>query len=216
MASRFRRIGKEIQQFLKDPPDHIFIDFNEEDMTHLEVLFIGPRYTPYSRMFMRFTVDFPGEYPIKPPKVVFTSSYNRKIHPNVFPGGWLCLSTLNTGDASGWVPSINFTALMTTIYSMFTKEMIMIDNTHSHEKSTDFFPGVIYDTFYINSRLLNDEKNAKFKKIMQDYTNVHREWYVRKLERLSEDHDGKDLKNYYQARKANFKSLIPAFLSKEE
>ena len=107
MTGRLRRIGKEIQQFNEDPPEHIFIDFEEEDMTHLEVLFIGPRYTPYSRMFMRFTIDFPLQYPIKPPKVVFTSSYNRKIHPNVFPGGWICLSTLNTGDSSGWVPSIN-------------------------------------------------------------------------------------------------------------
>ena len=115
MAVRLRRIGKEIQQFLKEPPEHIYIDYKEEDMTHLEVLFIGPRYTPYSRMFMRFAIDFPEGYPIKPPKVVFTSSYGRKIHPNVFPGGWICLSTLNTGDASGWVPSINLTALLIVI-----------------------------------------------------------------------------------------------------
>nr|QBK87223.1 MAG: ubiquitin-conjugating enzyme E2 [Marseillevirus LCMAC201] len=214
MSARLRRISKEIQQFRNDPPDYIYIDFNEEDLTHLEVLFIGPRYTPYSRIFMRFTVDFPTEYPIKAPKIVFTSSYNRKIHPNVFPGGWVCLSTLNTGDSSGWVPSINLTALLATIYSMFTKEMIMNDNTHAHEKSTDFFPGVMYDTFYINSKLLVDENNEQFKKIMMDYTNSHREWYIRKLERLSQEHDGKTLKNYYRARKANFKSLIPAFTVK--
>ncbi len=214
MAARLKRIGKEIQQFLADPPEHIHIDFDENDMTRLEILFIGPRYTPYSRMFMRFRINFPSEYPIKPPKVEFTSSYNRKIHPNVFPGGWLCLSTLNTGDSSGWVPSINLTALLATIYSMFTKEMIMLDNTHSHEKSTDFFPGVIYDTFYINSQLLKDEQNLKLKEIMTKYTNSHREWYLRKLEKLSKEYDGKELKNYYQARKANFKALIPAFRSK--
>ena len=213
MAGRLRRITKEIQQFLEDPPDHIYIDFDEQDMTHLEVLFIGPRLTPYSRMFMRFTVDFPEEYPIRPPKVVFTSSYARKIHPNVFPGGWICLSTLNTGDSSGWVPSINITALLTTIYSMFTKEMIMIDNTHTNEKSEEFFPGIMYDTFYINSRLMHDEKNEKLKEIMHDYTDDHREWYIRKLERLSAEHDGKELRNYYQNRKANFKALIPAFKS---
>nr|QBK88070.1 MAG: ubiquitin-conjugating enzyme E2 [Marseillevirus LCMAC202] len=210
-----KRIIKEIQQFLQEPPEHIYIDFNENDITHLEILFIGPRYTPYSRMFMRFTVDFPSEYPIKPPKVVFTSSYNRKIHPNVFPGGWLCLSTLNTGDSSGWVPSINLTALLATIYSIFTKEMIMTDNTHSHEKSTEFFPAVMYDTFYITSKLLIDEQHEKLKKVMTNYTNSHREWYFRKLERLSQEYDGKELKNYYQARKANFKLLTPAFRSKE-
>lgn len=211
MNGRLKRISKEIAQLQTDPQEHIYMDFNESDMTHLEVLFIGPRHTPYSRMFMRFTIDFPSEYPIQAPKVVFTSSYNRKIHPNVFPGGWLCLSTLNTGDSSGWVPSINLSALLTTIYSMFTKEMIMNDNTHSHEKSEDFFPGVMYDTLYITSRLLKDEQNEKFKKVMVDYVDRHREWYVRKLERLSEEYDGKNLQNYYETQKANFKSLIPAF-----
>ena len=211
MNGRLKRISKEIAQFQTDTPEHIYVDFNEADMTHLEVLFIGPRYTPYSRMFMRFTVDFPSEYPIKAPKVVFTSSYNRKIHPNVFPGGWLCLSTLNTGDSSGWVPSINLSALLTTIYSMFTKEMIMNDNTHSHEKSEEFFPGVMYDTLYITSKLLKDEQNEKLKKVMVDYVGCHREWYMRKLEKLAKEYDGKNLKNYYETRKANFKSLIPAF-----
>ena len=195
MAGRIKRIGKEIEQFQKDSPEYIYIDFNDTDITHLEVLFIGPRFTPYSRMFMRFKIDFPDDYPIKAPKVVFTSSYNLKIHPNVFPGGWLCLSTLNTGDSSGWVPSINLSALLTTIYSMFTKEMIMLDNTHSHEKSTDFFPGVMYDTLYITSQLLKDEQNVNFKKIMIDYVAHHHEWYIRKLERLSEEYDGKELKN---------------------
>ncbi len=211
MTGRIKRISKELEQFRKDSPEYIYIDFNDADITHLEVLFIGPRFTPYSRMFMRFTIDFPDEYPIKAPKVVFTSSYNRKIHPNVFPGGWLCLSTLTTGDSAGWVPSINLTALLTTIYSMFTKEMIMIDNTHSHEKSTDFFPGVMYDTLYITSQLLKDEHNEKFKQVMTNYVVRHRDWYMRKLERLSEEYDGKELKNYYQSRKANFKALISAF-----
>ncbi len=201
------RIIKEIQQFMNDPPEHVYVDFDDKDLTHLEVLFIGPRFTPYSRMFMRFTVDFSKEYPIKPPKVQFTSSYDRKIHPNVFPGGWICLSTLTTGDDSGWVPSINLTALLATIYSMFTKEMIMLDNTHDHEKSEKFFPGIMYDTFYITFKLLRDEQNEKLKKIMVDYTESHKDWYDRKLERLSKEHDGKMLDNYYKARRADFKSL---------
>lgn len=211
MSVRLRRIGKELEQFQQDPPDYIFIDYDEKDITHLEVLIIGPRYSPYSRMFLRFTVDFPETYPIKPPKVVFTSSYDRKVHPNVFPGGWICLSTLTTGDNEGWVPSLNISAVLKTIYSMFTKEMIMVDNTHAHEKSEDFFPGVMYDTFYINTQLLKSEGNVKFRKIMEDYVKNHREWYIRKLERLAKEHDGKTLKNYYQPRVANFAALIPTF-----
>lgn len=211
MANKNKRILKEIQQFKQDPPKHIFIDFNEQDISHLDILFIGPRYTPYSRMFLRFSIDFPAEYPIKPPKVVFTSSYDRKIHPNIFPGGWVCLSTLNTGDSSGWVPSINLTSLLATIYSMFTKEMILIDNTHFHEKSEKFFPAVMYDCFYISAKLLKDENNQQIKNIMTDYLSKHRDWYLRKLSRLSKTYDGKILKNYYNDKKANFAALIPYF-----
>lgn len=211
MASKLRRITKEIKALEDDPNDHIYIDYNDANLTHIEVLFIGPRYTPYSRMFMRFQVDFPEGYPIKPPKVVFSSSYQRKIHPNVFPGGWICLSTLNTGTDSGWVPSISLSALLATIYSMFTKEMIQIDNTHTHDKSEDFFPAVMYDTFYITSKLINDEKNPKFKKIMNDYVEKHRDWYLRKIDRLGEEHDGKSLKNYYEPQTANFKALKKCF-----
>ena len=210
--ARLRRLTKEIQQFMEDPPEHIWIDYSDDNLTNIQVLFIGPRYSPYSRMFLRFQIDFPEEYPIKPPKVQFTSSHSRKIHPNVFPGGWVCLSTLNTGDASGWVPSINLTALLATVYSMFTKEMIMTDNSHEHEKSEEFFPGIMYDTFFITEQLLKHETNEKFKKIMYDYLESHREWYVRKLTRLAEEWDGKELRNYYQNRVANFGALIPTFL----
>lgn len=211
--ARVRRLTKELAQFMEDPPnEHIYIDYDDSDLTHIQVLFIGPRYTPYSRMFMRFSINFPEEYPIKPPKVEFTSSYGRKVHPNIFPGGWVCLSTLNTGDNSGWVPSISLSALLTTIYSMFTKEMIMIDNTHEHEKSEEFFPGIMYDTFYATEKLLRDERNGKFKDIMQEYIDTHREWYIRKLAKLSEEWDGKELRNYYTNRIANFQELIPTFL----
>lgn len=213
MNARLKRITKELEQLAKEPLEHIFIDYDESNLTHLEVLFIGPRYTPYSRMFMRFTIDFPELYPIKPPKVVFSSSYDRKIHPNVFPGGWLCLSTLNTGDDSGWVPTISLSSLLITIYSMFTKEMIMTDNTHEHEKSDKFFPGVMYDCFYIQTKLIKNEQNEMFRTIMTSYIEKHIDWYLRKLEKLSADYDGKKLDNYYQPHKADFKAFIPIFES---
>lgn len=214
MDSRIRRITKEIQQFMDDPPDHIYIDFDEQNVTHLEVLIIGPRLTPYSRMFMRLTIDYPADYPIKPPKIVFSSHYNRKIHPNIFPGGWICLSTLEAGNPAGWVPSINLGSVLTTIYSMFTKEMIMIDNTHVHEKDDSFFPGIMWDTFYITSRLIVEESNPKLSKIMRDYVLAHKDWYIRKLTRLSDEYDGKMLPNFYEARVAQFKELIPIFRKK--
>lgn len=206
------RIAKELEELITNPPDYIYVDYNDDDLSTIEVLFIGPRYTPYSRMFFRFRVRFGEEYPIKPPKITFESSYGRKIHPNIFPGGWICLSTLNTDENAGWAPSIRLSALLVTIYSMLSEEMIKTDNTHTHDKSSEFFPAVMYDCFYITRRLLHEEQNPKFRQIMTEYVDRHREWYIRKLERLSEQHDGKVLPNYYENYTADFKSLIPGFV----
>lgn len=213
MAQRFKRIAKELQLFNASPVKNIFLDFSENNLAVLHILMIGQRHTPYSRMFLRFRLEFPDDYPLKPPKIALTSSYDRKIHPNVFPGGWICLSTLNVGDSSGWVPSISLSALLITIYSMFTAEMIQIDNTHINERSTKFFPAIMQDTFHITTKLLHDEHNSTFKQIMHNYVAKHKDWYVRKLERLSRAHDGKLLDNYYtaQATAGNFKLLLEQF-----
>src|ERR1700719_149785 len=115
-----KRLLKELSQLEKEPLDHVYIDYKDDNVKIINVLMIGARDTPYSRMFLRFLINIPEDYPLKPPIVTFANSYNKKIHPNVFPGGWLCLSILNTGnDKLGWVPSINLSALLTSIYSMF-------------------------------------------------------------------------------------------------
>jgi ubiquitin-protein ligase len=49
-----KRILKELQQIEKDPLDHIFIDYSESNIRLINVLMIGERNTPYSRMFLRF------------------------------------------------------------------------------------------------------------------------------------------------------------------
>jgi len=211
MNTKLKRISKELDNLHKEPIKYIYIDYDDSKIDHLEILFIGPRFTPYSRMFMRFTIQFPDMYPIQPPKVIFTSSYDRKIHPNIFPGGWLCLSTLNVGDSSGWVPTISLSSLLVTLYSMFSKEMIQIDNTHTHDKSPDYFPAVMFDCFYITAKLLQDEPNLKFKEIITSYVKKHSDWYIRKLNKLSLEYDGKCLKNYYLNEVADFKSLIESF-----
>lgn len=214
MNIRDKRITKELYEIMENPLDYIYIDYDENDMTKLQILFIGPRNTPYSRMFLRFEWIYSDDYPIKPPKITFISSYNKKIHPNIFPGGYVCLSTLNRGDDSGWVPSLSLRTILATLYSMLNAEMIQSsDNTHTHEMSSDFFPGIMHDTFYITIKLLTEEKNAMFKKIMNDYVLTHKNWYIRKLEKLSKRYDNKILKFYYDNifsnnKSANFASFI--------
>lgn len=47
------------------------------------------------------TVEYPNEYPSKPPKVKFPAGF---YHPNVYPSGTICLSILN--EDQDWRPAI--------------------------------------------------------------------------------------------------------------
>lgn len=47
------------------------------------------------------TIEFPEEYPSKPPKVKFPAGF---YHPNIYPSGTVCLSILN--EEQDWRPAI--------------------------------------------------------------------------------------------------------------
>ncbi len=206
-----KRLLSELATLQKEPLDYIYINYNEANVKKINVLMVGGRETPYSRMFLRFLIEIPDQYPFEPPKITFTGNYDKKIHPNLIVA-YVCLSTLNTGDKHGWVPTISLSSLLTTLYSIFTKEMIFTDNSHEHEKSTDYFPGIMHDTFYITCRLLKDEQNKEFKEIMTEYATIHKQWYIEKLKKLSVQYDGNPLPNYYSPiHKANFAGFIPTF-----
>jgi ubiquitin-conjugating enzyme E2 I len=52
-------------------------------------------------------VVFSDEYPIRPPKVIFTPPL---FHVNVYPEGNVCLSIINEGD--GWKASISLKQIL--------------------------------------------------------------------------------------------------------
>ncbi|RCK66299.1 SUMO-conjugating enzyme UBC9 [Candida viswanathii] len=53
------------------------------------------------------TIEFPEEYPSKPPKVQFPKDF---YHPNVYPSGTVCLSILN--EDSDWRPVITLKQIL--------------------------------------------------------------------------------------------------------
>lgn len=47
------------------------------------------------------TIEYPDDYPSKPPKVKFPAGF---YHPNIYPSGTVCLSILN--EDQDWRPAI--------------------------------------------------------------------------------------------------------------
>lgn len=59
------------------------------------------------------TIQFPDEYPSKPPKVQFDKGF---YHPNVYPSGTVCLSILNEEQA--WRPTLTLTQILTGVQEL--------------------------------------------------------------------------------------------------
>jgi len=61
----------------------------------------------------RLDIEFPDEYPDKPPKCKFVPPL---FHPNVFPSGTVCLSILN--EEKDWKPSLTVKQLLLGIQDL--------------------------------------------------------------------------------------------------
>ncbi len=76
-------------------------------------LITGPSDTPYEQGMFKLTIEFPDEYPFKPPKVEFVT---RIYHPNISGNGSICLDILNTPCL--WSPALTVQKVVLSIISL--------------------------------------------------------------------------------------------------
>jgi len=88
------------------PSQGIWVFGYSSRMDILTVFISGPRKTPYHNSLFEFEIYLPAEYPHEPPQVHYVS-FGRRLNPNLYEEGKVCLSLLGTwqGRASElWVP----------------------------------------------------------------------------------------------------------------
>ena len=72
-----------------------------------------------------FSVNFPSEYPIHPPKVeIETSDGVTRFHPNLYVTGKVCLSILGTFSGPKWSSIMNLESIFMSIYSLLNDNPI--------------------------------------------------------------------------------------------
>lgn len=111
--SATRRIIKEITDLRREAPENCSAGPRGDDMYTWDAVIIGPSDSPYSGGMFKLHINFPTDYPFKPPKV----SFDTKIyHPNVSANGSICLDILK----DSWSPALTVGKVLLSICSLLT------------------------------------------------------------------------------------------------
>ncbi|VDL71151.1 unnamed protein product [Nippostrongylus brasiliensis] len=74
------------------------VEYNESNLLHWTVLLI-PDKEPYNKGAFKVNIDFPADYPFKPPKITLATKI---YHPNIDDKGQVCLPIV---DPNNWKPA---------------------------------------------------------------------------------------------------------------
>jgi len=110
-----KRINKEISDLRRDAPENCSAGPVDESNIYIwGAMIMGPSGTPYAGGMFKLTIQFPTDYPFKPPKVTF----NTKIyHPNINTTGAICLDILK----DQWSPALTVSKVLLSICSLLSE-----------------------------------------------------------------------------------------------
>lgn len=107
-----RRILKELRDFEQDPPSGCSAGpENEQNIYKWTGTILGPEGTPYAGGIFNLAIQFPVDYPFKPPIVTFTT---KVYHPNINAQGGICLDILK----DQWSPALSISKVLLSISSL--------------------------------------------------------------------------------------------------
>jgi len=108
-----KRIQKELQELGRDPPASCSAGPTGDDQFNWQATIMGPEGSPYQGGVFFLNINFPSDYPFKPPKVQFTTKI---YHCNVNSNGAICLDILK----DQWSPALTISKVLLSISSLLT------------------------------------------------------------------------------------------------
>ncbi|CAJ0952505.1 unnamed protein product, partial [Mesorhabditis belari] len=120
-------LRKQLSELKRNPVEGFSAGLvNDDDLYKWEVLVIGPPDSYYEGGFFKATLEFPKDYPQRPPKMRFVSQI---WHPNIGTDGNVCISILHEpGDdrygyekaEERWLPVHTVETILLSVISMLT------------------------------------------------------------------------------------------------
>ena len=120
MAQALKRIQKEFNEIIKNRDilyEKGIIDagpIDDSDMYEWEAEIRGPEDTPYEDGTFKLKIDFPKDYPFKPPRIVFVTKI---FHVNIHSDGKICCKSFQLlYDA--WSPFVTVSEILIKIINL--------------------------------------------------------------------------------------------------
>lgn len=106
-----KRIRKELQEIQNEHISECEAGPFNDDMYKWKAKLKGPPESPYEGGTFILNIDFPSDYPFKPPKVTFDTKI---YHCNINSNGGICLDILK----DQWSPALTITKILLSISSL--------------------------------------------------------------------------------------------------
>ena len=113
LSGSARRIQKELAEISLAPPANCSAAPKDDDLYVWVSQVMGPAGSPYEGGVFFLKIDFPKEYPFKPPKVTFKT---KVYHCNINSNGGICLDILK----DNWSPALTISKVLLSICSLLT------------------------------------------------------------------------------------------------
>ena len=109
-----KRISKELKELEIFPIDNCSAGpETDTDPYKWKATILGPSDCPYSGGIFNLDIQFPLDYPFKPPRIQFTT---KVFHPNINANGGICLDVLK----DQWSPALSIGKVLLSICSLLT------------------------------------------------------------------------------------------------
>ncbi|XP_054931797.2 uncharacterized protein [Dermacentor andersoni] len=118
-----QRVQRDLAEFAHHPPPGVFIEPEEEDITTIHAIIVGPEGTPYEGGFFHFMLKCPRDYPVVPPlaRIITTDSGREGFNPNLCSNGKVCLSILGTFPGPQWSSAHSLKSVLVSIQSLLNE-----------------------------------------------------------------------------------------------
>ena len=180
-----KRIISDISELISDPVEKIHIWYDENNITSIKALIIGPEDTPYEDGFYFFSLEFPDTYPFNNPTAKF-ETINQKIrfNPNLYEGGKVCLSILGTWSGPKWSSVQTLKSVLLSIQSLMNENPI-INEPGWEDFKKDNLKSIAYNEYIAFNNyefaILHVLENENF---FPYFNNIIQKYFIDNYERL--------------------------------